>query len=91
MGIRYVRSLDIQTRLIGHELRSLLRIFCSRILTALPVGRGRLINATLVCSSPDVCKNIRAENISVVSPSGTDDAICTNMGRSLLDLHCAKG
>ncbi|KAF4220040.1 hypothetical protein CNMCM8980_003329 [Aspergillus fumigatiaffinis] len=47
--------------------------------------------ATLVCSSPDVCKNIRTENINVVSPSGTDDAICTNMDRSLLDLHCTKG
>ncbi|KAG2007960.1 hypothetical protein GB937_008153 [Aspergillus fischeri] len=47
--------------------------------------------ATLVCSSPDVCKNIRAENINVLSPSGTDEAICTNMDRSLLDLHCTKG
>ncbi|GFG12907.1 probable exopolygalacturonase X [Aspergillus lentulus] len=47
--------------------------------------------ATLVCSSPDVCKNIRTENINVISPSGTDDAICTNMDRSLLDLRCTKG
>ncbi|KAF7122470.1 hypothetical protein CNMCM5793_000495 [Aspergillus hiratsukae] len=47
--------------------------------------------ATLICSNPDVCKNIRAENINVVSPSGTDDAICTNMDHSLLDLHCTEG
>ncbi|KAH2019393.1 hypothetical protein KXV45_003916 [Aspergillus fumigatus] len=30
-------------------------------------------------SNPDVRKKIRAENINVVSPSSTDEAIGTNM------------
>ncbi|KAE8551562.1 hypothetical protein EYB25_005452 [Talaromyces marneffei] len=44
--------------------------------------------ATLVCSSPNVCSDIYAENINVVSPSGYNQAICTNVDDSLLSLNC---
>ncbi|KAH8908026.1 polygalacturonase [Coniochaeta sp. PMI_546] len=44
---------------------------------------------TLVCSSPDKCRNIRAENITVTPPSGkTATWVCTNMDNSLLDINC---
>ncbi|KAI0812212.1 polygalacturonase [Xylaria sp. FL0064] len=44
---------------------------------------------TLVCSDPSVCKNIRAENISVSPPSAmTAEWICTNMDEDLLDINC---
>lgn len=35
--------------------------------------------ATLVCSSPDACSNIRVEDFNVKSPNGSTDAICTNV------------
>ncbi|CBF78078.1 hypothetical protein AN8761.2 [Aspergillus nidulans FGSC A4] len=46
---------------------------------------------TIVCSSPDVCSNIYVENIDVVSPSGTNDFICTNVNESLLQVNCTSG
>ncbi|KAL5363878.1 putative exopolygalacturonase X [Aspergillus floccosus] len=46
---------------------------------------------TIVCSSPDVCSDIRVTNINVTSPSGTDDFICTNVDESLLDVNCSSG
>ncbi|KUL87824.1 hypothetical protein ZTR_03139 [Talaromyces verruculosus] len=46
--------------------------------------------ATLVCSSPNVCSNIYAENINVVSPSGYNEAVCTNVDDSLLSLNCTS-
>ncbi|EED15423.1 extracellular exo-polygalacturonase, putative [Talaromyces stipitatus ATCC 10500] len=46
--------------------------------------------ATLVCSSPNVCSNIFAEDINVVSPSGYNQAVCTNVDDSLLQLNCTK-
>ncbi|KAL2217000.1 exopolygalacturonase precursor [Thermoascus aurantiacus ATCC 26904] len=46
---------------------------------------------TLVCSSPNVCSDIHASNINVVSPSGTDDFICSNVDESLLDVNCTSG
>ncbi|KAF3923214.1 Exopolygalacturonase [Dactylellina cionopaga] len=45
---------------------------------------------TLVCSSPDVCHNIYAKNITVVPPSGkAPKYTCTNIDKTLLDLPCA--
>ena len=48
---------------------------------------------TIVCSSPDVCSNIYVENIDVVSPSGTNDFICTNVSLpySSLAWVCRRG
>ncbi|KAK7203241.1 putative exopolygalacturonase X [Myxozyma melibiosi] len=43
---------------------------------------------TLVCSSPDVCNEIYAENISVVSTAGTDLYTCYNIDESELGLEC---
>ncbi|CAG8321155.1 unnamed protein product [Penicillium nalgiovense] len=45
---------------------------------------------TVVCSSPDVCSNIKASNIDVVSPDGDDKFTCTNVDESLLDVNCAS-
>ncbi|KAL1999933.1 hypothetical protein VTN02DRAFT_3789 [Thermoascus thermophilus] len=45
---------------------------------------------TLVCSSPNVCSDIYASNIDVVSPSGTNDFICSNVDESLLDVNCTS-
>ncbi|KAL2007439.1 hypothetical protein VTN00DRAFT_8877 [Thermoascus crustaceus] len=45
---------------------------------------------TLVCSSPNVCSDIHTSNINVVSPSGTDDFICSNVEESLLDVNCTS-
>ncbi|CAI7568512.1 unnamed protein product [Penicillium palitans] len=44
----------------------------------------------IVCSSPDVCSNINASNIDVVSPDGDDQFTCTNVDNSLLDVKCAS-
>ncbi|OJJ55877.1 hypothetical protein ASPSYDRAFT_60051 [Aspergillus sydowii CBS 593.65] len=46
---------------------------------------------TIVCSSPDVCSDIYVENIDVVSPSGTNDFVCTNVDESLLQVNCTSG
>ncbi|KAL5339596.1 pectin lyase fold/virulence factor [Aspergillus crustosus] len=46
---------------------------------------------TIVCSSPDVCSDIYVENIDVLSPSGTNDFICTNVDESLLQVNCTSG
>ncbi|KAL2871468.1 putative extracellular exo-polygalacturonase [Aspergillus lucknowensis] len=46
---------------------------------------------TVVCSSPDVCSDIYAENINVLSPSGTNDFVCTNVDESLLQVNCTSG
>ncbi|KAJ6258564.1 Exopolygalacturonase [Drechslerella dactyloides] len=44
---------------------------------------------TLICSSPTVCHNIAAYNISVVPPSGkTPTYTCTNIDRSQLQINC---
>jgi galacturan 1,4-alpha-galacturonidase len=43
---------------------------------------------TIVCSSPDVCSNIYVENIDVVSPSGTNDFICTNVSQQFTSPAC---
>ncbi|KAL4904334.1 hypothetical protein BDW74DRAFT_168382 [Aspergillus multicolor] len=42
-------------------------------------------------SQGKLCENVRAEGINVLSPSGTDNAICTNMDSSLLELNCTPG
>ncbi|KAK6209991.1 cytochrome P450 [Colletotrichum tabaci] len=47
---------------------------------------------TLVCSAPDRCSNIRAENVTVTVPSGkTPVWECKNIDRSLLKINCAGG
>ncbi|KAK7698149.1 hypothetical protein SLS64_012824 [Diaporthe eres] len=40
------------------------------------------------CSSKEVCGNIYAENIDVVSPAGGDEASCLNVDESALDVTC---
>ncbi|KAI5303320.1 hypothetical protein KEM56_007674 [Ascosphaera pollenicola] len=47
--------------------------------------------ATLICSNPKVCSNIRVEDFNVKSPNGSTDAICTNMDNKLLGLNCTSG
>ncbi|OQE42413.1 hypothetical protein PENCOP_c004G00595 [Penicillium coprophilum] len=42
----------------------------------------------IVCSSPDVCSNINASNIDVISPDGDDQFTCTNVDEDLLDVKC---
>lgn len=39
---------------------------------------------TIVCSSDSTCSNIRAEDIDVVGPSGSDEFACLNVDDSLL-------
>ncbi|KAK2040889.1 exopolygalacturonase [Colletotrichum somersetense] len=47
---------------------------------------------TLVCSDPDRCSNIRAENVTVTVPSGKPPTWeCKNVDESLLDINCASG
>ncbi|RKU40542.1 hypothetical protein DL546_002195 [Coniochaeta pulveracea] len=47
--------------------------------------------ATLVCSSPDKCINIRTENITVKPPSGkTAQYVCVNMDNDLLNVNCVS-
>lgn len=43
---------------------------------------------TFACSSEDVCTNILASNIDVVSPNGTDLAYCLNVDETTLDVEC---
>ncbi|OQD83889.1 hypothetical protein PENANT_c015G02823 [Penicillium antarcticum] len=43
---------------------------------------------TIVCSSPDVCSDIKATNIDVTSPDGDDQFTCTNVDNSLLNVNC---
>ncbi|KAJ5298279.1 uncharacterized protein N7443_006399 [Penicillium atrosanguineum] len=45
---------------------------------------------TIVCSSPDVCADIKATNIDVTSPDGDDNFVCTNVDDTLLDVNCAS-
>ncbi|EGY16444.1 exopolygalacturonase [Verticillium dahliae VdLs.17] len=46
---------------------------------------------TLVCSSPDRCSNIRAENITINVPSGKPPVYaCVNVDEDLLDFTCVK-
>lgn len=40
------------------------------------------------CSSPDVCFDISATNITVTSPQGTNEAFCFNMNNEALDVTC---
>ncbi|KAJ5952962.1 Glucose/ribitol dehydrogenase [Penicillium vulpinum] len=51
-------------------------------------GKRDPLVAMIVCSSPDVCKNINAENIDVISPKGKDQVSCTNVDDNLLDVNC---
>lgn len=45
---------------------------------------------TIVCSSDTTCSNIRAENIDVVGPTGSDEFACMNVDDSLLvGLNCS--
>ncbi|KAJ4397350.1 Exopolygalacturonase X-1 [Gnomoniopsis smithogilvyi] len=44
--------------------------------------------AAFLCSSEDVCNNITASNINVLSPAGVNDAYCLNMDNSTLDVTC---
>ncbi|KAL4794379.1 Exopolygalacturonase X-1 [Aspergillus venezuelensis] len=46
---------------------------------------------TIVCSSPDVCSDIYVSDIDVLSPSGTNDFVCTNVDESLLQVNCTSG
>ncbi|KAH7319468.1 PGX, glycoside hydrolase family 28 protein [Rhexocercosporidium sp. MPI-PUGE-AT-0058] len=43
---------------------------------------------TFACSSSNVCNNIVASNIDVVSPNGTDQAYCLNVDQKVLDVEC---
>ncbi|GIK06279.1 hypothetical protein Aspvir_001926 [Aspergillus viridinutans] len=52
-------------------------------------GRYNPNVGTIVCSSPNVCSNIYAENINVKSPKGTNAFVCTNVDKSLLNVSCA--
>ncbi|MCJ1309443.1 hypothetical protein MMC25_003103 [Agyrium rufum] len=42
----------------------------------------------LICSSPSACSNIRAMNIDVISPVGTDEFTCLDVDNNLLDVNC---
>lgn len=45
--------------------------------------------ALLLCSSEDVCNDIYAEkNVTVTSPSGTNEAYCLNMDQTTLNVTC---
>lgn len=44
--------------------------------------------AAFLCSSEEVCKNITAVDINVLSPDEVDDAYCLNMDNSTLDVTC---
>ncbi|KAL4945078.1 hypothetical protein BDV06DRAFT_231805 [Aspergillus oleicola] len=46
---------------------------------------------TIVCSSPNVCSDIYVSDIDVLSPSGTNDFVCTNVDESLLQVNCTSG
>lgn len=46
---------------------------------------------TLICSAPDRCNNIRAENITVQVPSGKAPVYaCKNVDESLLGFNCIE-
>lgn len=46
--------------------------------------------AHIVCSSPETCSNIRAENIDIRSINGSHQATCRNVDNALLDLDCTE-
>ena len=46
--------------------------------------------AAFACSSPDVCGNIFARDIDVVSPGGKRQAYCLNQVRGNLDVECTS-
>ncbi|OJD34149.1 glycoside hydrolase family 28 protein [Diplodia corticola] len=46
------------------------------------------IVAHLVCSSPDTCDNIVAENVDIRTINGSNLVTCRNMDEGLLDLNC---
>ncbi|KAI8202042.1 Exopolygalacturonase X-1 [Colletotrichum sp. SAR 10_65] len=47
---------------------------------------------TLVCSAPDRCSNIRAENVTVTVPSGKPPVYeCKNLDNNLLQINCTSG
>lgn len=43
-----------------------------------------------LCSGTDVCSNITAEDINVLSPNGTNDAYCENVDQATLDVTCTS-
>ena len=46
---------------------------------------------TLICSAPDRCSNIRAENITVQVPSGAKPVYaCKNVDEGLLMFNCTE-
>jgi galacturan 1,4-alpha-galacturonidase len=44
---------------------------------------------TFACSSGNVCNNIAATNINVLSPNGTNLAYCLNVNETALDVTCS--
>ncbi|KAL1614624.1 hypothetical protein SLS54_009594 [Diplodia seriata] len=46
------------------------------------------IVAHLVCSSPDTCSNIVAENIDIRTINGSNLVTCRNLDEDLLDVNC---
>lgn len=46
------------------------------------------IVAHLVCSGPDTCSNITAQNIDIRTINGSNEVTCRNMDNKLLDLNC---
>lgn len=44
--------------------------------------------AAFACSSENVCNNIVATDINVLSPNGTDEAYCLNVDETVLDVTC---
>lgn len=46
--------------------------------------------AHVVCSSPETCSNIRAENIDIRSINGSHQATCRNVDTAMLDLDCTE-
>lgn len=46
---------------------------------------------SLICSAPDRCSNIRAENITVQVPSGKAPVyVCKNVDKGLLGFNCTE-
>lgn len=46
------------------------------------------IVAHLVCSSPDTCSNIVAEDIDIRTINGSNLVTCRNMNEDTLDVNC---
>jgi galacturan 1,4-alpha-galacturonidase len=46
--------------------------------------------STFACSNNSSCSNIVAQDIGVVSPTGTRDAYCLNVDTTKLDVNCTS-